>query len=126
MLNRTLDPSNMKSLILSLFALAILQSCTASESIFVLSPTQSMIISGKGPGQDAAINPYLEEDSHAIVRNLGKNSFDVRIQSKGEIIEIVSVLPNEKRVLRLRKGYELYLDCDLEGKARVEFEKHNG
>ena len=33
---------------------------------------QSMCMLGKGPGQDATINPYAEEDfSYALVENIG-------------------------------------------------------
>ena len=44
-----------------------------AQTEFVLEPSQSMIMTGKGPGQDATINPYFGEDCFAIIKNIGKS-----------------------------------------------------
>ena len=106
-----------------LVALFILGACTSSKSIFELAPSQSMIMTGKGPGQDGAINPYLGEKCVARVQNLGDNPFDVRIQQAGEISQIQQVLPGEKRAFDLDKGTELYLDSEKGGIAKITFKK---
>ena len=80
-----------------------------------------MIISGKGPGQDGAINPYLGRESIATVENIGENPFEVRIQSEGKILEIRKVSPGKTEAFALKKGVELYLDTELPGTARVNF-----
>lgn len=63
------------------------------QSIFELSPSQNMSITGKGPGQDAAINPYSDTNSIGIIDNIGKNNFTIRIQAKGEVVKMISIGP---------------------------------
>ena len=99
----------------------ILSACAANDSIFVLDPQQSMLMTGKGPGQDAAINPYNDSRSIAIVKSLNSGSFEVRVQAKGEIIEIVRVPGKGKVEVILEPGYELYLDTEMDAKAKVTF-----
>ncbi len=115
----------MKTSIYLLFAFLLLHSCVSNESVFKLDPTQSMLITGKGEGQDAAINPYSDQKSRAVVKNLGHNPLEVRIQSKGTFIKQISISPKETKEFILEKDYELYLDSNLATKARVDFEKYN-
>ncbi len=96
-------------------------SLSAQESIIELGPNQSMIISGKGPGQDGAINPYLKEGSIATVENLGEYEFSVRLQKKGEILKMVAIKKGKKKEFDLDPGVELYFDTEYEGKAEVLF-----
>ncbi|MFK8104257.1 MAG: hypothetical protein AB8G15_17145 [Saprospiraceae bacterium] len=103
--------------------LCLLSACTSNESIFELSPAQSMIITGKGQGQDAALNPFSETKSIAMVKNIGRNSFMVRVQTKGQIIKELEIQSKEKKEINLEKGYELYLDSDLASKAVVKFKE---
>ena len=81
-----------------------------------------MSITGLGPGQDAAYNPYSNDNSLGIVDNIGKNSFVIRIQQEGEVVNRIPIDPDERKEIQLLKGYELYLDSELPGKARVKFE----
>ena len=112
----------MKKIILLLIAFIYIQlSHSQEETILEITPEQSMLITGKGQGQDAAINPYKDIDSYAVVSNIGKNNFEVRVQSKGKIIEMITIAPNEKRKIDLSLGYELYLDTDANGTAKVNF-----
>jgi len=80
-------------------------------------------MTGKGPGQDAVNNPFSGQDCIAVVDNKGEKPFSVRIQSKGEIIEIISIKPNASKSIEFKKAYELYLDTNYKTKARVQFKK---
>ena len=109
----------MKTIIL-LFALNLaLQFEVKAQTEFVLEPSQSMIMTGKGPGQDGTINPYFGQDSYAIIKNIGKREFSIRIQQNGKIIEEISILKGELKKVKLLKDYELYLDPNPEGVARA-------
>lgn len=110
-----------KTLFIFLVILSI-QLCYSQDSTLELSPEQSMLITGKGPGQDAAINPYTDTDSFAIVNNIVDNDFEIRIQSEGKIIEIIKIKSKTTKKVLLNKGYELYLDTNFKSKAKVEFE----
>ena len=56
----------MKSLILFLAICFFPQSEMLAQTDFVLEPSQSMIMTGKGTGQDATINPYYGQDCFAV------------------------------------------------------------
>ena len=112
----------MKKIIL-LFGLLLLitGSLFAQDIIELDDPRQSMCISGKGPGQDGAINPYLDSNSVGIVENIGRNEFSMRVQKGEDVIEIIPIGPGEKKEVDLPKGYVLYFDNDLKAKASVAF-----
>ena len=111
---------------LILFASIIsLIACSSSEAIFELRPQQSMSITGKGIGQDAAINPYNDNTSIAVVKSLSKNPFDVRVQLQGEIIDRIKVSEYEEVEIVLEKGFELYLDSQSAAKASVKFKPYS-
>jgi hypothetical protein len=61
------------------------------QSIFELEPPKSISITGKGPGQDAAENPFSGTNCCGIIENIGDNKFTVRIQEKGKMVQTVSV-----------------------------------
>lgn len=96
-----------------------------AQTEFILEPSQSMIMTGKGPGQDATINPYFGEDCFAIIKNIGKRVFTIRVQQNGTIIKEISIQKGDQIKVLLLKGYELYLDPNLKGiaKASVDYEK---
>ena len=96
------------------------------QTVLELDGSQSMCVTGKGPGQDGAINPYSEEDSLALVKNIGENNFEIRIQVKGEIVKIIAIKPGQKKEIKLEKGYELYIDSDLKSMAQIDFKKISG
>ena len=98
-----------------------------AQTEFILEPSQSMIMTGKGPGQDGTINPYFGQDCYAIVNNIGEREFSIRVQQEGKIIEEIPILKGELIKVKLPKGYELYLDPNPEGiaKARVDYERIN-
>lgn len=89
------------------------------ESIFELAPSQSMIITGKG----AAVNPYMNGNSIAVIKNLGKNSFTIRVEYQGNLFQTRVLEAGKATMVSLRQGSELYLDTDLKGKAKVDFKK---
>ena len=82
-----------------------------------------MLITGKGPGQDAATNPFSGSNSLAMVKNIGSFPFSVRVQDKEGNYEEFMVAPSETREIVLLKGKELYLDSYLKTRARVSFQK---
>ena len=109
-----------------LFTLTLLAtSGVFAQTEFELDPSQSMLMYGKGPGQDGTINPYKGQDCYAIVENIGEREFSVRVQQQGKIIETIPIAKGETKKVTLLKGYELYLDPNPEGlaKARVGYEK---
>lgn len=115
----------MKTLILVITIIVFAQVETTAQTEFVLEPTQSMIMTGKGPGQDATINPHSGQDCYAIVKNTGKRQFSIRVQKEGKIIEEITILKGEVKEVSLLKGYELYLDPNPEGitRASVDYKK---
>ncbi|OIQ30335.1 MAG: hypothetical protein BM564_02905 [Bacteroidetes bacterium MedPE-SWsnd-G2] len=98
-----------------------------AQSEFVIEPSQSMIMTGKGTGQDATINPYFGEDCVAIIKNIGKRQFSIRVQQDGKIIKEITILKGELKKVSLLKGYELYFDPNPKGiaKASIDYEKVN-
>lgn len=115
----------MKILIFILGLTIFTQYQSFAQTEFDLDPLQSMLMTGKGPGQDGAINPFAGQDCYAIVENMGKNEFSIRIQQNGEILDTVPVSKHEKKKVKLLKGHELYLDAEAQGKvrAKVDFEQ---
>ncbi len=113
----------MNKLFLLLIVSLFLQHTISGQSILELSPKQGMSVTGKGPGQDAAPNPYSNTNSFAVIENIGKNDFGIRIQEKGKLIKTVTVAPDEIKIVKLLIGYELYLDSYLKAKAKVDFKK---
>ncbi|GAA0732542.1 hypothetical protein GCM10009430_45780 [Aquimarina litoralis] len=115
----------MKTIILVISLVFAVQLEVIAQTEFVLEPSQSMIMTGKGPGQDGTINPYIGQDFIAIVKNIGKRKFSIRVQENGKIIEEIPILKGDIKKVKLLKGYELYLDPNPKGiaKASVDYEK---
>lgn len=115
----------MKYAIPILVLVLFIHQASFAQAELELKPNQSMSIAGKGPGQDGAINPYLGQDSYAIVENIGKNEFSIRVQKAGRILETIPIQKGEVKKVTLLAGYEMYFDTDSGGKARakVSFEK---
>ena len=80
------------------------------ENKFKLDPSTSMLMTGKGPGQDGSINPYSGEDCVAVIANLANTPFSVRIQQKGIILRTIAVEKKETRRISLGAQEELYID----------------
>ena len=113
-----------KLLFLFAFTVGITTIGSAQENPNILDlDSQSMCITGKGPGQDGAINPYAGKACIAVVENMGNNRFSIRVQSKGKIVAQIPIKPNETKEVRLPKGTELYFDSDLKTKAKVDFKR---
>jgi uncharacterized damage-inducible protein DinB len=107
---------------LTLAFLTISLLLAAQDDVFVIESSQSMVMTGKGPGQDGAINPYLGQECTAIVENLGKHKFNIRIQEKGRIKEEITVNTGEEKEIPLGKNDELYIDTDKKAKTRLNFQ----
>ena len=91
----------MKKLLLLLTLVIFVPLAGLAQDTFELSPSQSMLMTGKGPGQDGAINPYYGEPCYAIVSNNGSTPFSVRIQQDGEIIKTIEVKQKTKKEIKL-------------------------
>ncbi|NVK48164.1 MAG: hypothetical protein HWE09_00250 [Cyclobacteriaceae bacterium] len=115
----------MKAFILILGLIFLSNAKIMAQTEFVLEPSQSMLMTGKGPGQDATINPFEGEDCFALVENIGSRSFSIRVQFKGKLIEEKPIPKGKTKKIKLLKGYELYLDPNPTGiaKARVSYSK---
>jgi hypothetical protein len=107
---------------LSVFFVA---SCGSKATVIDLPASQSMSITGKGPGQDAAFNPFSDDNSVAVVKNLGPHPFSIRVQDKNGNYRETPIEPDEAIEVFLPKGYELYLDSNLASGAKVTFRKSN-
>lgn len=115
----------MKTLLFALLLAFLFQFEAFSQDKFNLEPSQSMLMTGKGPGQDATINPFEGEDCYAVIKNKGKRSFSIRIQKQGTILQTLLIKKGEVKKLKLLAGQELYLDSNAEGtaKAVVDYEQ---
>lgn len=79
---------------------------------FELNNGQSMCMIGKGPGQDATINPYAEEDySYALVENIGAVAFQIRIESVEKELRQFLIKPSALIVIKLYSDNVLYFDA---------------
>lgn len=96
-----------------------------AQNIFELNQGQSMLMTGKGPGQDATINPFQGEDCFAVIENLGQELISARIQKNGKLIVIIPVSSNKTEKIKLLANQELYLDSETKNpaKAKVSYEK---
>lgn len=110
-------------LLLALFTIKPLM----AQNTFEIDANTSMLLTGKGQGQDGAINPYLGEKCKAIVKNLSNYSFEVRIQQKGKLLNIIKIEPLETKTIILLENEELYVDTTThnEVKFKLDFEKHS-
>ncbi|RRQ48301.1 hypothetical protein DZC72_11310 [Maribacter algicola] len=115
----------MKKSIIAVCLLSLLYFEARAQTEFILEPSQSMIMTGKGTGQDATINPFYGEDCYGIVKNIGDRPFTIRIQQTENVIEEIPIEKGETKKVKLLKGYELYLDPNPEdlAKASVDYEK---
>ena len=94
-----------------------------AQTVFELEARQSMLMTGKGPGQDATINPFQGENCLAVIKNTGNELFSIRIQQKSANIEIIPVSPQKTQKIKLFVGQELYLDTEYKTRASVTYEK---
>ncbi|WP_052752925.1 hypothetical protein [Kordia zhangzhouensis] len=114
----------MKKIICFLILLFAVQSYAQQEStVFELTGSQSMCITGKGAGQDAAINPFKDKNSIAIVENIGKNELSVRVEYQGKLFLTRAIEAGKTAEISLRRGSILYVDADLKTSAKVSFKE---
>lgn len=106
-----------------LLCLLLLPLASLAQTEFEIQPSQGMLMTGKGPGQDGTINPYAGEDCCAIIENLGTSELSVRIQKQGEVITNLRLKAGNHFTLKLLKDQELYLDGNATemAKARVSY-----
>lgn len=109
----------MHLIILIICLTCFVKSQVIAQTEFSLEPTQSMLMTGKGIGQDATINPYDGQDCYAVIENIGENALSVRVQQEGKLVEEIVIGSEETRRVILLSGSELYLDPNSTGKTRV-------
>jgi len=106
--------NNLLSISQSLIILGVLLFNTYAyaqeENNFKLDPSTSMLMTGKGPGQDGSINPFAGQDCVAVVANFANTPFSVRIQQKGIILRTFAVEKKETKRISLGAQEELYID----------------
>jgi hypothetical protein len=112
----------MRFMMITILLLFSLNIAAQNESEFELRANQSMLMTGKGPGQDGAINPYFGQKSIAVVANTGENKVEVRVQRDGEILSITPVEKGETKHIDLGPEDELYLDTEEKTKVDLRFE----
>ena len=106
----------MKKLILLLFVPLVSFSQT-----FELTNGQSMCMIGKGVGQDATINPYANEEfSYALIENIGKFKFNIRVESIDEERRGFIIKPKDIVVVKLFRNNILYFDSLTIEKAEAK------
>lgn len=112
----------MKKYIFLFVMLFALQSYAQKDkTVFELDPAQSMLMTGKGAGQDGAINPYKDGNSIAIVKNLGENQFSIRVEMQGKVVKTRELEAGKSTMIPLQKGSELYFDTEKKTKVQLEF-----
>ena len=106
----------MKKLILLVFIPLVSFSQT-----FELTNGQSMCMIGKGVGQDATINPYANEEfSYALIENIGKFKFNIRVESIDEERREFIIKPKDIVVVKLFRNNILYFDSLTIEKAEAK------
>ena len=113
----------MRTLFIVLMLFVMICSCSPSKTVIELKPQQSMLITGKGEGQDGAINPYRNQPSIAEVRNLGNTTFSVRIENNDVLLRTVELDGHESREFDLNVGDELYFDSISNTRVAISFKK---
>ena len=91
--------------------------------MFELSANQSMCMTGKGLGQDWAINPYYGTDSYAIVSNKGDYPISIRIMQGESMVVNKALKGKSKEKFRLKADEQLYFDTEYESKVALSFKK---
>lgn len=104
------NPKTMREIALFVVLLFCSILLCGAQTEFVVEPTQSMLMTGKGPGQDATINPFDGEDCVAIIKNLGDFPMSVRIENGSQLVDETQVDAGTTLRQSLPKGYQLYLD----------------
>lgn len=106
------------------FSLFVSINVTSQErEIVTLKANQSMGIAGQNPGQNAAINPFANQDSIVIIENIGTNPFSIRVKDKEGKTTENQIDNNIIKKIKLFKGSILYFDSVKDATAAVTFKK---
>ncbi len=97
-----------------------------AKTEFTFEPDQSMCITGKGAGQDGAINPYYGSDCVAVVKNIGETSFSVRIRNQKGKSTATQLNTGDTQKFTLLKGSILFVDSTEKALADITFQKYSG
>lgn len=96
-----------------------------TKTEFTFKPDQSMCITGKGAGQDGAINPYYGSDSVAVIKNIGETPFAVRIKDEKGKSTSTQLNVGDTQKFTLLKGAILFIDSTKKALADITFEEYS-
>jgi hypothetical protein len=113
----------MKLFLPFILILLVGQSCSTSAELIELEEGQSMLILGKGAGQDALENPFEGESTVAIVNNRSRSSILARVITRDGTTGSNPIRPKRKRSLVILPGSELYLDSPVKSKVKITFKR---
>ena len=95
---------------IAVLLLALASGWSHAQEFFELTPGQSMLMHGKGPGQDATVNPFEGQDCLVKLNNLGETALTVRIQFQGEVSTLQELPAGTGQLFLFPANHELYLD----------------
>ena len=101
-----------KSVFIAGLMLATTTASAQKENKFKLDPSTNMLMTGKGPGQDGSINPFAGQDCVAVVENLAKAPFSVRIQQNGVVLRTIEIGAKDTKRIEFKGSEELYVDTE--------------
>lgn len=114
----------MKKILIVLLVSSSVVCFSQTKTEFSLDAGRSMCITGKGPGQDGAINPYYGSDSVAIVENKGNTNFSIRVKDPKGVTTSSEISAGITKEIILLKGAVLFIDTDDKALAKITFEKY--
>jgi len=111
----------MKNLFLLALLILSMASFAQQKDVINLEASQSMGISGQGPGRDGAINPYQDGDSVAIVENQSEHPFSVRTRDINDRVTTIEIPAMKTVEINLPYGTRMYFDTEKPTKTAVSF-----
>jgi len=111
----------MKNLFLLALLILSMASFAQQKDVINLEASQSMGISGQGPGKDGAVNPYQDGDSIAIVQNQSKHTFSVRTKDNNDTVTVIKIPAMKTVEISLPYGTRMYFDAEKPTKTAVSF-----
>lgn len=115
----------MKQIIFALLLITGSICFSQAKTEFTFEPDQSMCITGKGAGQDGAINPYYGSNSTAIVKNIGETAFYVRVKDEKGKSTSTQINAGDTQKFTLLKGAILFVDSTQKALATITFEEYS-
>lgn len=80
-----------------------------------------MGIIGQGPGRDAAINPYAEDPTAMVIKNLGPAPVSIRIEEKRLLVQTIDLEAQRRLRFPLSKDEMVFFDTDGMSDVKLKF-----